>query len=152
MFSLINYSEDKSIHFCWLTFSWSIIRPVGSALILCLSDCLLDNIRFSDKIEGVCWWELRKAGPAVGMNQTHSGQWWRKRCLQSAIMDNVLHPLDDKMSMQWSTFSRRLFPLRRAKKHLRSSSDCPPLQFLLPQQHQPLAFRFPLSISLQSVI
>ncbi len=67
-------------------------------------------------------------------------------------MDNVLHPLDDKMSMQWSTFSRRLFPLRRAKKHFRSPSDCPPLQCLLPHQHQPLALRFPLSACLQSVI
>lgn len=76
------------------------------------------------------------------MNQTHSGQWWRKRCLRCAIMDNVFYPLDDKMSMQQSTFSRQLFPLRRAKKHLRSLSDCPPLQFLLPQQRQPLAFPF----------
>lgn len=72
--------------------------------------------------------------------------------MQSAIMDNVLHPLDDKMSLQRSTFSRRLFPLRRAKKHFRSPSDCPPLQCLLPHQHQPLALRFPLSTCLQSVI
>ena len=57
-------------------------------------------------------------------------------------MDNVLHPLDDKMSMQWSTFSQRLFPLRRAKKHFRSPCGCPPLQCLLPQRHRPKPFVF----------
>lgn len=61
-------------------------------------------------------------------------------------------PLDDKMSMQWRTFSRRLCPPRRAKKHYTSLSDCPPPQRLLPQQHQPLALRFPLSICPQPVI
>ena len=77
---------------------------------------------------------------------------WKKLCLQSAIMASVHHPLNDKMSMRWSAFCRRLFPLRRAKKHFRSPSDCPPQPSLLPPQHQPLAPRFALSTRLQSVI
>lgn len=48
-------------------------------------------------------------------------------------------------------FESAALSIEACHDHFKSPSDCPPLQFLLPQ-HQPLALRFPLSACLQSVI